>query len=199
MRFPDCHDFRTYYFCRGTCAFTLVTIFACTIPAGVHAVFGSSRFPHVLFLSRYMRFSACLNFRMYYFCPGTCAFRLVTISAHTIPAGVHALSRLSCLSHVLFLSGYMRFRAYHAFRMYYFCRGTCTFRLVTFSAHTSHAGVHALFGLSQFPHVLFLPVYMRFSTCHNFRMYNSHRLACGFSLVTFFAHTWHAGQRVGRM
>ena len=118
MRFRAYHAFRMYYFCQGTCTFRLASISACTIPAGVHAVSGSSRFPHVLFLPRYMRFSACLNFRTHYFCRGTCGFRLVTLSARTISAGRHALSRLSCFSHVLFLSGYMHFSARHVFRTY---------------------------------------------------------------------------------
>ena len=193
MQFPARHVFRMYYFCRGTCAFTLVTIFACTIPAGVHAVSGSSRFPHVQFLRAYMQFPARHVFRMYYFCRGTCAFRLASISARTISAGVHAVSGLSRFPHVLFPREDMRFRAYHAFRMYYFCRGTCTFRLVTFSAHTSHAGVHALFGLSHFPHVLFLPEYMRFPACHTFRTYYFRGKTCAFALVTISARTIPTG------
>ena len=83
MRVPACHDFCTYYFCGLACAFALIMLFACTIPAGVHAVSNLSRFPHVLVAPAYMRFSTCLNFRMYYFCPGTCAFRFVTIFART--------------------------------------------------------------------------------------------------------------------
>ena len=153
MRFPDCHIFRMYRFRGKTCAFALIMPFACTISVGVHALFGSSRFPHILVTPAYMHFSACHVFRTYYFRGKTCAFGLsrfphvlfpredmrfrachnfctynfhglacgfglASLSAHTIPAGVHALSRLSCLSHVLFLSGYMRFRAYPIFRTY---------------------------------------------------------------------------------
>ena len=175
MRFRACHNFRTYHFCRGTCAFRIVMISACTIPAAC------------------IRFSTCHNFCRYYFRGKTCAFQLVMISARTISAGVHAVSGLSRFPHVLFPREDMRFRAYHAFRMYYFCRGTCTFRLVTFSARTSHAGVHALFGLSQFPQVEFLPEYMRFHAYHAFRMYYPHWLACAFQLVTFSARISRAG------
>ena len=177
MRFHACHDFRMYNSCGRTCSFRLVTFSACTIPAGVHAVSGSSRFPHVLFLSGYRRFSACLNFRMYYFCPGTCAFRLVTIFACTISAGVHAVSGLSRVPHVLFLPRYMRFSACLNFRMYYFCPGTCTFALVMISARTIPTGLHAVFNLPQFPHVQFSQACMRFLTCHVFRTYLARRTA----------------------
>ena len=115
--------------------------------------------------------------------------RLITTSAHTIPTGLHAVSNLSRFSHVQFLPEYMRFHAYHAFRMYYFCQGTCAFALIPFSARTSHAGVHAISGLPQFPHVLFLPGYMHFRACHDFRTYYPHWLACGFQLATISACT----------
>ncbi len=193
MRFHACHDFRTYNSCGLACAFAPIMLFACTISVRVHALFGLPQFPHVQFLRAYMQFPARHVFRMYYFCRGTCAFRLASISARTISAGVHAVSGLSRFPHVLFPREDMRFRAYHAFRMYYFCRGTCTFRLVTFSAHTSHAGVHALFGLSHFPHVLFLPEYMRFPACHTFRTYYFRGKTCAFALVTISARTIPTG------
>ena len=100
MRFPDCHDFRMYNSC------------------GLHTLFDLSQFLQVLFPREDMRFSTCHDFRTHYFCRGTCGFRIVTISARTISAGRHALSRLSCFSHVLFLSGYMHFSARHVFRTY---------------------------------------------------------------------------------
>ena len=183
MRFPACHDFRTYYFRGKTCAFALIMLFACTISVGVHALFGSSRFPHILVTPAYMHFSACHVFRTYYFRGKTCAFALVTISARTIPTGLHAVSGLPHFPHIQFLRAYMRFRAYHAFRMYYFCQGTCAFALIPFSARTISAGVHAISGLSQFPQVEFLPEYMRFLACHNFRTYYFCQGTCDFTLA----------------
>ena len=168
MRFRAYPIFRMYYFCRRTCTFRLVMISARTIPTGLHVVSGLSRFPHVLFLPEYMHFSACHDFRTYNSHGLACGFWLVTLSAHTIPAGVHALSRLSCLSHVLFLSGYMRFSACHNFCTYNSHGLACGFQLVTFSARTISAGVHALSRLSCLSHVLFLPVYMRFHACPTF-------------------------------
>ena len=157
MRFRAYHAFRMYYFCQGTCTFALVMISARTIPTGLHAVSNLSRFPHVLSPLAYMRFHAYLIFRMYYFCRGTCAFRLVTISACTISAEVHALFGLPQFPHVLFLPGYMRFRACHDFRTYYPHWLACAFQLVTFSARISRAGVHAVSNLSRFPHILVTP------------------------------------------
>ena len=189
MRFRAYHAFRIYYFCQGTCAFALITFSACTASAGVHAVSGLSRFPHIQFPRACMWFLARHTFRMYYFCRSTCDFRLVTISARTIPTGLHAVSGLPHFPHIQFLRAYMRFRAYHAFRMYYFCQGTCAFALIPFSARTSHAGVHAISGLSQFPQVEFLPEYMRFLACHNFRTYYFCQCTCGFQLATISACT----------
>ena len=168
MRFSACHNFHRYNFRELACDFTLVTFFARTSHAGVHALSGLSRLPHVLFLPRCMRFSACHVFRMYYFCRSTCTFRLVTISARTISAGRHAVSRLSHFPHVLVAPAYMRFSACHNFCMYHFCRRTCDFRLATISAGRISAGVHAVSRLSHFPHVLFLPGYMRFHACPTF-------------------------------
>ena len=189
MRFPACHDFRTYYFRGKTCAFALIMLFACTISVGVHALFGSSRFPHILVTPAYMHFSACHTFRMYYFCRSTCDFRLVTLSARTISAGRHALSRLSQFLHVQFPRACMRFRACLTFRTYNSHGLACAFALIPFSARTSHAGVHAISGLSRFPHVLFLPRYMRFLAYLIFRTYHFCQGTCGFQLATISACT----------
>ena len=148
MRFRAYHAFRMYYFCRGTCTFRLVTFSAHTSHAGVHALFGLSHFPHVLFLPEYMQFPACHNFCTYNFHGLACGFGLASLSACTIPAGVHAVSGSSRFPHVLFLPRYMRFSACLNFRMYYFCRGTCAFRLASISACTISARVHALSRLS---------------------------------------------------
>ena len=157
MHFSACHTFRMYYFCRSTCNFRLVTISARTISTGLHAVSGLPHFPHVQFLRAYMQFPARHVFRMYYFCRGTCAFRLASISACTISAEVHALFGLPQFPHVLFLPGYMHFRACHDFRTYYPHWLACAFQLVTFSARISRAGVHAVSNLSRFPHILVTP------------------------------------------
>ena len=132
-------------------------ISARTSHAGVHALFGLSHFPHVLFLPEYMQFPACHNFCTYNFHGLACGFGLASLSACTFPAGVHAVSGLSQFPQVEFLPAYMHFSACHDFRTYYPHWLACAFQLVTFSARISRAGVHAVSNLSRFPHILVTP------------------------------------------
>ena len=123
----------------------------------MHTLFGLSQFPQVLFPREDMRFSTCHNFRMYNSHRLACGFRIVTFSACTASAGVHAVSGLSQFPQVEFLPAYMHFSACHDFRTYYPHWLACAFQLVTFSARISRAGVHAVSNLSRFPHILVTP------------------------------------------
>ena len=91
--------------------------------------------------------------------------------------------------HVQFLRSYVRFLPHPPFRMYNSCGHTCGFSLIPLSACTVSVVVHALSPSPPFPHVQFLQVYMRFCPPPLFRMYNSCRCTCTFSLTSFSACT----------
>ena len=136
-----------------------------------------------------MRFLVPGSFRTYSSRNVTCGFALPSLSAGTLSASVHALSRSRQFPHVQFPQCYMRFRSSFSFRRYYSRSGTCDLALPSLSAGTVPAMLHAVSLSLLFPQVLFPQRYMRSRSPCIFRMYIFHRYTCAFSLAPFSAHT----------
>ena len=119
-----------------------------------------------------MRFLVPGSFRMYSSRNVTCSFALPSLSARTVSAVIHALSRSRQFPHVQFPQCYMRFHSSFSFRRYTLCICTCGFALPSLSAGIIPAAVHAISLSLHFPHVHFPPLYMRFLPRPFFRTYN---------------------------
>ena len=120
-----------------------------------------------------MRFPAPGSFRTYSSRNVTCSFALPSLSAGTLSASVHALSRSRQFPHVQFPHNV-----------------TCGFTLPSLSAGTVPAVIHALSRSRQFPHVQFPQCYMRFRSSFSFRRYYSRSGTCDLALPSLSAGTF---------